>query len=76
VTAVVELLRDFPSATVVMCTSLTTRDKILACQKAGVAHYLLKPFQPEKATAVLQYVLSRIGRPQTGAHAVVRAGER
>ena len=75
-TAATELLQRHPNAVIVMCSSLTSRDKILACQKAGVAHYLLKPFQPEKATAVLQYVLSRINRPQTGAHAVVRAGER
>ncbi len=60
VTAAAELLRRYPEATVVMCTSLTSRDKIIACQKAGVAHYLLKPFQPEKTLQVLQYVLCRI----------------
>jgi DNA-binding NarL/FixJ family response regulator len=59
VTAVVELLRDFPSATVVMCTSLTTRDKILACQKAGVCHYLLKPFDPGRAEQVFKFALDR-----------------
>jgi DNA-binding NarL/FixJ family response regulator len=44
-----------------MCTSVTSRDKILACQKAGVSHYLLKPFQAEKAVAVLRNVLARKG---------------
>ena len=59
VSAACELLSEFPEARVVMCTSLTTRDKILACQKAGVAHYLLKPFQPERAVQTLRHVLSR-----------------
>jgi two-component system chemotaxis response regulator CheY len=34
--AAVELLERYPEATIVMCTSVTTREKILACQRAGV----------------------------------------
>ena len=63
VTAAVELLRDHPNARVVMCTSLTTRDKILACQRAGVCHYLLKPFDPARAEGVLRYALDRSDAP-------------
>jgi two-component system chemotaxis response regulator CheY len=59
VTAATELLKLHPQAIVIMCTSLTSREKILACQKAGVAHYLLKPFQPEKTVQVIRYVLGR-----------------
>jgi two-component system chemotaxis response regulator CheY len=59
VTAATELLRAHPRAVVVMCTSVTSRDKILACQRAGVSHYLLKPFQQDKAVAVLRAVLAR-----------------
>lgn len=62
VTAATELLGRYPDAVVVMCTSLTTRDKILACQKAGVSHYLLKPFQAERAVAVFRHVLTRSPR--------------
>ena len=62
VTAATELLGRYPDAVVVMCTSLTTRDKILACQKAGVSHYLLKPFQAERAIAVFRHVLTRSPR--------------
>lgn len=58
VTAAVELLRDHPSARIVMCTSLTTRDKILACQRAGVVHYLLKPFDPARAEQVFRFALA------------------
>ena len=61
VTAATELLQRHPRAVVVMCTSLTTRDKVLACQKAGVSHYLLKPFQPERAIAVMRHLLARGG---------------
>ena len=59
VTAASELLSTHPDATVVMCTSLTTRDKVLACQKAGVSYYLLKPFQPDRAVARVRNVLER-----------------
>lgn len=59
VTAATELLQKYPKAVVVMCTSLTTRDKVIACQKAGVSHYLLKPFQPDRAIAVMRHLLTR-----------------
>lgn len=57
-TAAVELMRDHPTARIVMCTSLTTRDKILAAQRAGVSHYLLKPFDPARAEQILRFALS------------------
>jgi two-component system, chemotaxis family, chemotaxis protein CheY len=60
VTAATELLARHPQAVVIMCTSLSSRDKILACQRAGVAHYLLKPFQAERAVATIQHVLGRV----------------
>lgn len=59
VTAALELLKAFPAARVVMCTSLTTRDKIIACQRAGVSHYLLKPFDAARAEQVFRLVLDR-----------------
>jgi len=59
VTAAIELLHEFPDARIVMCTSLTTREKIVACQRAGVAHYLLKPFDVARATKVFRFVLDR-----------------
>ena len=57
VTAAIELLRAHPMARVVMCTSLANRDKILACQRAGVQHYVIKPFEPARAEQIFQYVL-------------------
>lgn len=57
VTAAIELLAAHPAARIVMCTSLTTRDKILACQRAGVCHYLLKPFDPIRAEQVFRFAL-------------------
>jgi two-component system chemotaxis response regulator CheY len=59
VAAVIELLQVCPDARVVMCTSLAARDKILACQKAGVRHYLLKPFDAARAEQVFSFVLGK-----------------
>jgi two-component system chemotaxis response regulator CheY len=59
VTAATELLAKYPRAIVVMCTSLTTRDKVLACQKAGVSHYILKPFQGDRTIAIMRHLLAR-----------------
>lgn len=67
VIAATELLSRHPEATVIMCTSLTTRDKVLACQRIGVTHYLLKPFQPERAVAVFRHVLARGHGSRVGA---------
>jgi two-component system, chemotaxis family, chemotaxis protein CheY len=59
ITAATEVLGRFPEATIVMCSSLSTRDKIVACQKVGVAHYLLKPFDSEKVLSVMRFVMAR-----------------
>ncbi|MDQ3366983.1 MAG: response regulator [Myxococcota bacterium] len=66
--AAAELLAKYPRAVVVMCTSLTARDKILACQKAGVSYFLLKPFEPENAVAIFRSILER-ARAAQAAHA-------
>jgi two-component system, chemotaxis family, chemotaxis protein CheY len=57
VTAAAELLKEYPTAKVVMCTSLAAREKIMACKQAGVTHYLLKPFDPAHAEKVLRVAL-------------------
>ena len=57
--AATELLAAHPEAIVVMCTSLASRDKILACQRAGVHHYLLKPFKPEHAAGIYRNAIER-----------------
>ncbi|MBA2541516.1 MAG: response regulator [Deltaproteobacteria bacterium] len=59
VTAAVELLQTFPEARLVMCTSLSSRDKILACQRAGVRHYLLKPFDPVRAEQIFAHAIGQ-----------------
>jgi two-component system chemotaxis response regulator CheY len=57
-----DLLTRHPEALVIMCSSITSREKILACQKAGVAYYLLKPFEPEKLKAVVKFIVATKGR--------------
>lgn len=58
-TAATELLARHPEAVIVMCTSLSSRDKIVACQKAGVSYYLLKPFNPEHAASIFKCAVER-----------------
>jgi DNA-binding NarL/FixJ family response regulator len=72
VTAAAELLAAHPEAHVVICSSLNSREKILACQRAGVRHYILKPFDAEKVQKVCEFVLKLAiarasGGSQTGA---------
>jgi two-component system chemotaxis response regulator CheY len=67
-TVAAELLQRHPEALVIVCSSLTARDKVLTAQKAGVAYYLLKPFDPEKLKSVVKFVLATRGRRST-AHA-------
>lgn len=62
--AAADLLSAHPEAKVVICTSLTSREKIMACQRAGVAYYLLKPFNPDHAATIFKCALER---PQTAA---------
>ena len=58
-TAAAELLSKYPEANVVMCTSLSTREKIESCRRAGVKYYLLKPFKPDAAVAVFRRALAK-----------------
>lgn len=74
VAAAIELLQRHPEAAVIMCSSLAARDKILACQRAGVRHYLLKPFQAEKVRAIVEHIVARAAVAPTGAK--LSAGER
>jgi two-component system chemotaxis response regulator CheY len=62
--AAVELLAAHPEATIVMCTSLSTRERIDMCRRAGVKFYLLKPIDPEYAVAVFRRAVEpiRVGK--------------
>lgn len=62
ITVASELLRRHPEALIIMCSSLSQRDKIVACQKAGVAYYLMKPFDADKLKSVAKFVLATKGK--------------
>lgn len=64
--AALELLSAHPEATITMCTSLGSRERIDMCRRAGVKYYLLKPFAPEYALAIFRRVLER--HPLLGRH--------
>ena len=44
-------------ATVIMVSSMSGKDKIVECAKAGAKHYILKPFEEEKIIEVLEKVV-------------------
>ncbi len=46
-----------PEASVIMVSSMSGKDKILECVKAGARHYILKPFEEEKVVEVLHKVV-------------------
>ncbi len=60
VTAVTQLLSKHPEATVVMCSAVSSREKIIACRNAGVAHFILKPFSVEKVAEVARRAVAKI----------------
>ncbi len=60
VTAVTQLLSKHPEATVVMCSAMSSREKIIACRNAGVAHFILKPFSVEKVVEVARRAVAKI----------------
>lgn len=57
ISAATQVLAKHPEATVVMCSSINARDKILACRTAGVKQFILKPFTSEKVAQVVQGLL-------------------
>jgi two-component system chemotaxis response regulator CheY len=59
ITAAAAILRRHPEAVVVMCSSMSAREKILACRELGVKHFILKPMVPEAAVKVVQSVIEQ-----------------
>lgn len=46
-----------PGALVIMVSSMSAKDKIMECAKAGASHYILKPFEEDKVVAVLNKIV-------------------
>lgn len=63
VTAATRLLKLHPGAIVIICSAMASREKILACRQAGVAHFLLKPVTAEKIAQIAVGILSRAAKP-------------
>lgn len=56
------LLAHHPNATVVMCSARVVRSEVLACQRAGVAHFLMKPVTAGRVTDIVGGLVRRIPR--------------
>ena len=50
-----------PGSVVIMVSSMSGKDKIVECARAGASHYILKPFEEEKVAEVLQKVVFKGG---------------
>ena len=44
-------------ALVIMVSSMSGKDKIVECARAGASHYILKPFDEEKVVEILNKVV-------------------
>jgi two-component system chemotaxis response regulator CheY len=50
-----KLIRDYdPKAKIIIVSSVAMRTTVLECLKMGAIHYILKPFEPDKVSEVLQ----------------------
>ena len=47
-----------PNVAVVMVSSMSSEGSVTDCLKAGAKNYILKPFDPEKVSAVIEKVLA------------------
>jgi two-component system chemotaxis response regulator CheY len=61
------LVERHPEAIIVLCSLAGSRDKIVACQRAGVAHYLMKPFKADRVMTEMRYVHARVAARQAAA---------
>jgi DNA-binding NarL/FixJ family response regulator len=45
-----------PDVKAVMVRSLSEKEKVVECAKAGASHYILKPYDEEKVVTVLEKI--------------------
>ncbi|MFZ5471404.1 MAG: response regulator [Myxococcota bacterium] len=60
VAAAGNILREFPDANVVTCSSLSARDKAIACRQLGVRRFLLKPLTEEKLVQAVRTIWEQL----------------
>lgn len=53
----VDILAAYPDARIVMCSAFNSYERIMMCKRAGVRHYLLKPFENGRAQMIFQFAL-------------------
>lgn len=57
ITAVKKIVDRYPSAKIIMVSSVGSEKKVLEAIKSGAKHYVLKPIKPGKLKEVLDQVL-------------------
>ncbi len=58
ITAVREIRKQNPNATIIMCTAMGQKNMVMEAVTAGAKDFIVKPFQPEK---VIEAVQKQIG---------------
>ncbi|MHB8126506.1 MAG: response regulator [Desulfitobacteriaceae bacterium] len=56
--AVEKIITKFPDAKIIMISSINQREKIFEALKKGAKNYIVKPFNSEKVTQVINLVLN------------------
>lgn len=66
ITAMKEILKVNPSASVIMCSSLSSPKNIIQCVQAGAKHVISKPFIERDVLAVLESFLLSVEYDEQG----------
>jgi len=57
ITAVTNILQEFPQAKIIMISAVNEKDKIIEALSIGAVHYLLKPLNTNKMLEVIGHFL-------------------
>jgi two-component system chemotaxis response regulator CheY len=57
IAAVKEILKEDPSARIIMCTAMVHRNMVLEAVQAGAKDFIVKPFQPARVIEGIARVL-------------------
>jgi two-component system, chemotaxis family, chemotaxis protein CheY len=64
--AATSILSHYPNGLIFACSAFATLDRVRACQRAGIAHFFVKPIDPGRFAAVAREMLGIGRRTQPG----------
>ena len=57
ISAVREIKKNDPNATIIMCTAMGQKNMVMEAVAAGAKDFIVKPFQPEKVIEAVQKLI-------------------